>query len=179
MSENDIHPHDELEVHNGEPLRPTFVDGNGVERIAGPPIENWTPAQVDPTEEQIAINEAFHAREAERKAQAAELLGQTPPDGSGDPGVTDVTPTDPGAPTGDPTVPATPVTDPTGTPTTPVSSQTDQQAVDAAAVAAADADVAAQVEAERAAAAEASSQTDDAALAAAEAKQVADEEASS
>lgn len=185
---------DELDVHNGEPLRPTFFDANGVERIAGPPVENWTPAQVDPTEEQIARNEAMHAREAARRDESLALLGQptseplleanrsyhdeldAASDGS-DGGVTDVTPTDPSAP-------ATPVTEPTSTPASPdpapvTAGQTDQQAVDAAAVADADANVAAQVEAERAQAAQAQAQADDTALTDAEAKQVTDEEAQS
>lgn len=65
---------DELNTHNGEPLRPTALDGNGVERIAGPPVENWSPAQVDPTDEQIAANANFHATEAARRDQATALL---------------------------------------------------------------------------------------------------------
>jgi hypothetical protein len=57
------------------PLQPTAIDAQGVERIVGPSVDdNWRPAQVHPTEEQIAHMEAVHAHQAKRRE---ERLGAT------------------------------------------------------------------------------------------------------
>lgn len=57
------------------PLQPTAIDAQGVERIVGPAVDdNWRPAQVHPTEEQIAHRDAVAAHAAKRRE---ERLGAT------------------------------------------------------------------------------------------------------
>jgi hypothetical protein len=55
------------------PLRPTAVDATGTERIAGPPVDRagvaWTPAQVEPTDDEIATMERHNAKAAERRGE--------------------------------------------------------------------------------------------------------------
>lgn len=163
---------DTLDPATSVPVRPTFEDARGVERIAGPPVTDWTPAPVEPSEDQVRRMDEHNAREEERRQQrlSASLYG--------DDATTDVTPADPGVPTGDPADPAAP---PAGDPTAPVTPAvpaTSQTQVETDAAAAADADVEAQVEAARAAASEQAAQTADQTLRDAEAAEVTSEEQS-
>lgn len=54
------------------PLRPTFKDSQGVERIAGPSLGDWKPAPAAASEEEIAhaaeVNRALAAQRDERLA---------------------------------------------------------------------------------------------------------------
>jgi hypothetical protein len=49
------------------PLKPSFDDARGIQRVAGPAIQQWKPAQVDPTDEEIAHYEAFLERDTKQR----------------------------------------------------------------------------------------------------------------
>lgn len=58
---------------NQFPIQPTVTDAVGVERIVGPTLDNWTPADVEPDPDEIARLErvaarAVAAREARHEA---------------------------------------------------------------------------------------------------------------
>lgn len=69
---------------------PTTVGTDGVERIAGPAVDNWKPAAVHATDEQIAEasrrEEMFSAAERERRGeQGLEQAPNNPGDGGSNP----------------------------------------------------------------------------------------------
>lgn len=59
------------------PVRPTAVDGLGTERIVGRPAEPWTPAQVDPTDDEVARMAEHNARAAARREERLGALTDT------------------------------------------------------------------------------------------------------
>lgn len=65
----------ELNLH---PVAPTATDALGVERIVGPALDNWEPAQVEPTEEAKAhMQEVADRQKAAREFRADALTGAT------------------------------------------------------------------------------------------------------
>lgn len=67
------------------PLQPTVVDGQGIERIVGPGVDtSWEPAQVSPTEEQIAHHETVLAAEEKRQQERFGALAPSSDDNSED-----------------------------------------------------------------------------------------------
>jgi hypothetical protein len=75
-----------LEVSEGAqyPLKPSFDDARGIERVAGPALETWKPAQVEPTAEEIAHHAEFLVRDDEARQVRLGALGlsehvNTPP----------------------------------------------------------------------------------------------------
>jgi hypothetical protein len=59
------------------PIYPTAVDATGQERIVGPKIDNWQPAQVEPDPDEVERLEKVMAAQAEARQTRLGLLSDT------------------------------------------------------------------------------------------------------